>query len=112
MKAQITAYSFMILLLAAHFSRANSNFLAIIALLIPFLLFIKKSWVIDLLQGVGGLAVVVWLYAAYQYVQLRIEARDDWVRLLFIIAAIALYSGWSSYFLRSEHVKETYGIKK
>jgi len=102
----------MILLLAAHFSRANNNTLAIITLLIPLLLFIKKSWVIDLLQGVGALAAVVWTYTGYQYVQIRMTAGEDWIRLVLIIGAIVLYSAWSSYFLRSERVKEIYRISE
>jgi len=112
MKAQIISYSFMMLILAAHFSRANNNVLAIIILFLPFLLFIKKSWVIDVLQGVGGLAAIVWIYTGYQYVQVRLAAGDDWIRLVFIIASVALYSAWSAYFLRSEHVKEVYKITK
>lgn len=112
MRSRVIAYSFMILILAAHFSRANSNILAVLALLIPFFLFIKKAWVIDVLQMLGYLAAVVWIFTGYQYVQLRIASGDDWIRLVFIIAAVAVYSAWSAYFLRSDRVKEIYGISK
>ena len=112
MKAQIISYSFMILLLSAHFSRANNNVLAIITLLVPFLLFVKKSWVIQVLQGIGYLASVAWLFSAYQYIQQRIANGDDWVRLAIIIFTVAVYSAWSSYFLGSQPVKETYGLNK
>jgi len=108
MRSQIIVYSFMILLLAAHFSRANNDAVAVLILLIPFLLFIKKSWVIQVLQAVGYLASVAWLFSAYQYIQLRISAGEGWIRLAFIIVAIALYSAWSSYYLGSEKVKDTY----
>ena len=112
MRSRIINYSFMILLLAAHFSRANNNILAIVTLAIPLLLFVKKSWVIDVLQGMGYLSALFWIYGAYQYIQLRIEAGEGWIRLLLIMGAIALYSVWSSYFLRSKQIKDTYGITK
>ena len=112
MRSRVIAYSFMILLLAAHFSRANNGFLAILTLLIPLLLFIRKGWVIYTLQIVGYLGAVVWIVSGYQYVQLRIAAGDDWIRLMLIIGAIAIYSSGSAYFLRSERVKEIYGILK
>ncbi len=110
MRARIINYSFMILLLAAHFSRANNNFLAALSLGIPLLLLIKKKWVIDVLQGIGYISALVWLYGGYQYIQFRIEAETDWMRLLIIMGSIALYSAWSGYWLRSERVKEVYGI--
>ena len=111
MRSRIINYSFMIVLLAAHFSRADNNILAILALGIPFLLLIKKKWVIDVLQGVSYLSAVVWLYGGYQYIQLRIEAGDDWLRLLLIMGVIALYSAWSGYWLRSAKIEEAYNIK-
>ncbi len=101
----------MIILLAAHFSRANSNVLALLTLGIPFLLFIKKKWVIDVLQGVSYLSALVWLYGGYQYIQLRIEAGDAWLRLLIIMGTIAFYSAWSGYWLRSPKIEKTYNIK-
>jgi len=112
MRGRIINYSFMIVLLAAHFSRANNNILAVLTLAIPLLLFVKKKWVIDALQIVSYLAALVWVYGGYQYIQLRIEAGDDWVRLLFIMGAIALYSVWSGYWLLSEKVKETYNTNQ
>jgi len=110
-KAQIITYSFMILLLAAHFSRANNNLLAFVILVIPFLLFIKERWVIQVLQGVAYLATLVWIFAAYDYILIRIADGDDWQRLLIIMMAVALYSAFSGYFLMSKRVKERYGFE-
>ncbi len=110
MKTRITLYCFMIILLAAHFSRANHNLLAIITLGIPFLLFIKQSWVISVLQGVGYLASIAWIYSAYNYIQFRISIGDDWIRLAIILFTVALYSAWTGFFLRSSHIKNVYGM--
>lgn len=100
----------MIILLAAHFSRAGSDVLAGIALLVPFLFFIKQKWVILTLEGIAYLSAVVWLYGAYQYIQIRIATGDDWIRLLVIMGAVALFTAWSGFFLRSDKIKEVYGM--
>jgi hypothetical protein len=102
----------MIILLAAHFSRGNHNVLAIISLLIPFLFFIKQKWVIISLEVIAYLAALVWLYGAYEYIQLRIATGDDWVRLLIIMGCVALYTAWTGIFLRSDKIKDTYGMNE
>lgn len=111
MISRVIAYSIMILMLAAHFSRAGQNLLALIILLVPFLLIIRKRWVIQVLQGVAYLAALSWLYSAYNYIQTRIAFGDDWLRLLLILGAVALYSAWSGYFLRSPAVDARYGFE-
>ncbi|MBT5268334.1 MAG: hypothetical protein HOL70_02690 [Candidatus Marinimicrobia bacterium] len=110
MKAQIINYTFMILLLAAHFSRAGKDVLVIVILLIPFLFFIKQRWVIQLLQGVAFYATLVWSWSTYEYVSARMANGDDWIRLLFILVALAVYSAWCGYYLLSDRVKELYSF--
>jgi len=100
----------MVILLAAHFSRANNDVLAFITLLVPFLLFIKQKWVIHTLEIIAYLSAFVWLFGAYQYIQIRIAAGEDWIRLLVIMGVVALYSAWSGFFLRSPRINKVYGI--
>jgi len=102
----------MIIFLAAHFSRGGNDILAGLTLLIPFLFFVKQKWVIISLEVVAYLSAVVWLYGAYQYIQLRTATGDDWIRLLIIMGGVALYSAWTGFFLRSEKIKETYGMNE
>ncbi len=112
MKSRIIPYVFMIILLAAHFSRSVSNIFAVIALLIPFLLFIKQKWVIISLEIVGYLAAIVWLLGAYQYIQIRIASGDGWIRLLIIMSCVALYSAWAGFFLRTGKMKDVYELNR
>lgn len=102
----------MIILLAAHFSRADNDILAGISLLIPFLFLIKQKWVILSLEMIAYVAAVFWLIGAYQYIQIRIAAGDDWIRLLIIMGAVALYSAWTGFFLRSGKIKDIYGMNQ
>lgn len=100
----------MILLLAAHFSRADKDLLTIVVLLTPFLFFIKQRWVIQILQGVAFYAALVWSWSTYEYVSARMANGDAWIRLLVILVAVAVYSAWSGYFLLSDRVRELYGF--
>jgi hypothetical protein len=100
----------MIILLAAHFSRADQNILAALVLLAPSLLFIRQKWVIYVLQGVAYVGSIAWLYSAYRYIQIRIATGDDWIRLLIILGVVALYTFWAGYFLRSSRIDDRYGL--
>lgn len=97
MRTTIIVYSLMILLLSAHFSRADNNILSVITLLIPFLFFIKQAWVTYVLQIIGYLSALIWFYSAYSYIQIRQAAGEDWLRLLIIIGCVGLYSAWTGY---------------
>lgn len=112
MTSRIIPYCFMIMLLAAHFSRGDNNVLAYISLLVPFLFFIKQKWVIMTLEITAYLSALVWLYGAYTYIQIRIATGDDWLRLLAIMGGVALYSAGTGFFLRSEKIAKTYGVSE
>ncbi len=112
MISRIIPYVIMIILLAAHFSRGGNDVLAGFTLLIPFLFLIKQKWVIISLEIIAYLAAFVWLYGAYEYIQVRIAAGDDWIRLLAIMGGVALYTAWVGLFLRSQKIKNIYGLEK
>jgi len=106
--SRILPYVLMIILLAAHFSRGGNDILAGVALLIPILFFVKQKAVILFLELIAYFSAGVWLFSAYQYIQIRSAAGDDWFRLLIIMGAVALYSAWTGFFLRSEKIRTVY----
>ncbi|MCF7808181.1 MAG: hypothetical protein K9M49_00170 [Candidatus Marinimicrobia bacterium] len=110
MRSRIIAYSVMILLLSAHFSRAGSPVLMVLVLGIPFLFFIKKSWVIQMLQVVAYAGTIIWLFSTYEHVIQRVTSGDDWLRLMIIMFTVAVYTAWTGYFLTVGTFKENYGI--
>lgn len=110
MKSRIAAYSLMILLLAAHFSRAGNPILMVLVLVFPFLFLIKKAWVIQVLQVVSYASAIIWVFSAYQYIVIRISNGQDWLRLMIILFVVALYSALTGYLLNSDKVKEIYGV--
>jgi len=90
---------FSLILLAAHFSRQNTNYLAIISLAIPLLLFIKKRWVIWLVQAALLAGTFEWVRSTFNYIQIRKEIDDDWTRLAIILFSVALITLISSLLL-------------
>jgi hypothetical protein len=108
MKPRIVAYSFMILLLAAHFVRSGSPLLMVGVLLFPFLFFIKRHWVIQILQIVAYAGALIWMFTAYEYIIIRISEGHNWFRLMLILFAVATYTAWTGYLLNSEKVKAIY----
>lgn len=108
MKSRIIPYVFMILLLSAHFSRAGNSVLMVLVLGIPFLFFVKKPWVVQVLQVVAYAGTIVWVFSTYEYVVQRLMNGDDWLRLMIILLTVALYTAWTGYFLTTGKFKENY----
>ncbi len=96
------------LLLAAHFSRANFNGLAIACLLIPFLLFYRKRWVIL----AGGILLffgaVIWGITGYQLALMRIHSGMPYHRLIAIMGGVVLYTIFSAWVLLRQKSRERY----
>ena len=99
------------LLLAAHFSRANVNILALFSLLFLVLLFIKRPWVPLVLKIVMAIGVAEWLRAMVVYVLQRQEAGEPWMRLVFILGGVALFTALSMIAFRNNKLKKYFRQK-
>lgn len=96
---------FTTLLFAAHFSRVENNFLAILILLLLTTLFfrrdvIRRGWQIFL-----GITGFVWIYVAIGYINLRMAADIPWTRLGLIMAGIVLFSFFSAWWMERPKIK-------
>ena len=99
------------LLLAAHFLRMGSIFMAIFALLFPFALFIKRPWAARLVQIALFLGGIEWVYTLMQFVIERHEAGQPWIRLLIILGAVIILTiGSASIFSFSSRLRKRYGL--
>ncbi|MCF6183566.1 MAG: hypothetical protein L3J56_02875 [Bacteroidales bacterium] len=99
------------LLIAAHFSRAGSNILAATALLIPGLLFIKKSWVARIVQIYLVLGAAEWVRITFKYIDIRKQIGQDWTRLAVILIVVALFTLLAALIFQSKAMKNIYKIK-
>ena len=105
---RIVLIAFSWLLLAAHFSRANLAILAIISLLIPFILFIRKKWAHKILVILTILGAMEWVRTTWQLINSRIESGEDWKRMAIILFSVAIFTLFSAILLNSKRIREKY----
>ena len=96
------------LLLGAHFLRSSAFGLMWMAILMPFLLLIKKRWVLITAQIYLYLGAALWLLYTYNKIQERIFFGDDWVRLAIILGIVAAFTVFSGLLLNRKTIKEKY----
>lgn len=97
-----------LLMLAAHFYRAGQLLLAIIMLMLPLLLFVRKSWVPQLIQLVLLVGALEWLRTLWVIADVRIQFEMPWMRMAMILGGVALFTGLSALVFRSRSLKERY----
>jgi hypothetical protein len=101
---------FSFLLLAAHFLRAGLIPLVAIALLLPFLLFVRQIWVARFIQTALVLGALEWLRTLLGFIDIRQEAGESWTRLTMIIVTVAAFTGLSTLIFRCKSIKVRYKL--
>jgi hypothetical protein len=96
------------LLLGAHFYRAGLEIAAVLCLALPFLLFLRRTWVPRLLQVLLLLGALEWLRSLYVLAAMRIAFEQPWTRLAFILVAVALFTGLSGLVFRNRKLRARY----
>ncbi len=96
------------ILLAAHFSRAKLNIIAVICLAVPFVLLIKKIWALKLLVILTVLGSLFWVYTTWQLISSRIESGDDWKGMAIILFAVAIFTLFSAFLINSPEIRKKY----
>lgn len=100
-----------LLLLAAHFYRADSLLLAVVFVALPLLLFLRQAWVPRLFQALLVLGALEWLRALYGFAAMRIAFGEPWLRLAIILVAVALFTGLSGLVFRNRRLRDYYAKK-
>ncbi len=96
------------LLLGAHFLRSGHMILTGLSILTPFLLFIKKRWILLMVQCLAYSGAIVWAYTAWSLVQQRIMAGVPWIRMLLILFGVTVLTVYAGYLLNADIVKRRY----
>lgn len=99
------------LLLSAHFSHADMNGLALVFLLLPLLLLVKRQGVARLFQVVLFVGMIVWIETAGHLIQSRKAAGNSWTRLAIILGVVALFTGLSALLFETKSLKARYKKK-
>jgi hypothetical protein len=96
------------LIISAHFFRHYSYPLMIISLLVPFLLLIKKRWVLIVIQLFALAGAGVWVNTIFVIAKMRMHYGEDWKRMAVILGTVALFTACSGLLLNLKKVKEKY----
>src|SRR6056297_3607242 len=81
-----------LVLLAAHFYRAELPVLVGLCAFLPLLLFLRRPWVPQLFQGILVLGALEWLRTLYMLAAMRTGFDQPWGRLAVILGAVALFA--------------------
>ena len=96
------------MLMAAHFSRVNNNWLALGCLLFPLILFSKRTWAMRLFQFFLVAGVAIWLERALFLINLRQRLRLPWLRLGIIITAVAFFTLLSALIFNKQKIRDLF----
>lgn len=100
------------LLLGAHFLREGQTVIVICAVLLPFLLFIRKPWVVRLVQFFLVAGAMEWLRTLLFLRAIRIELGMPWMRLVLIVGTVALITACAALVFYHPALKIKYGLDK
>jgi hypothetical protein len=103
---------FSFLLLAAHFYRSGGLALVTVSLLLPCLLFMRKSWVPRIIQLALLIGAAEWLRTLWFIAQMRIQFDMPWTRLAIILGGVALFTALSGLVFFSKALKARYSGRR
>ncbi len=101
-----------LLLLGAHFLRAEIIPLVVFFALTPFILLHKRSFIPLVIQGLLLLGTVEWIRTAVTTIIIRESQAQSWQRYLIIMSSIVVFTLLSALILFSKNLKLVYGKSK
>lgn len=103
---------FSALLMGAHFLYIDILPLVFISLAFPFFIFLRKSWANRLVQAILVLGSVEWLRAMAFHVAERRAEGEPWIRVVFILGGVAIFTASSALVFLLKRFKERYSAAK
>ncbi|GGQ15629.1 hypothetical protein [Shewanella litoralis] len=86
------------LLLGAHFLRFSQTEWAIIAAIMPLLMFIRHNVISQLLKFALVLSVIfVWAVTTFNFIDMRITLSEPWLRLAIIMAGVMVFTLFAAF---------------
>jgi hypothetical protein len=93
------------LLIGAHFLRAGSYPLVLLALGLPLILLLRNTWATRILQILLVLAGIEWIRTVLVLVAERRAVGHPWIRLAIILGVVAAFTIASALMLRARENK-------
>jgi len=82
--------------------------LALVSILVPFLLLIRKSWSLIAVQLSAYAAAGIWLLTTMDVIRDRMLAGKPWTLSAIILGSVTLFTVIAGMLLNSPRVKEKY----
>ena len=109
---QLLPVLFSMLLLAAHFLRADIIPLVILFLLLPIGLFIRKTVIARIFQIILILGSIEWIRTTFLLVAIREQEGQPWTKLVVILASVAFFTFASLFVFFLKTLRTRYGLNK
>ncbi|MBI4848619.1 MAG: hypothetical protein HY808_08620 [Nitrospirae bacterium] len=97
-----------LLLLGAHFFRAQIIILILLVLALLLILLIRRSWVPKLVQTALALGGIEWVRTLIAFVKMRQAEGVPWMRLALILGGVAAFTVCSGLVFRFRSLRERY----
>jgi hypothetical protein len=97
-----------ILLLGAHFYRAGYFILVALTIFLPFILLIRKSWPARIIQTFLIIGSIEWIRTLVLLSTMRQSTGAPWIRLVFILGGVALFTLGSAFTFKSKSLRKRY----
>ena len=101
-----------LVVLGAHFMRAEIELGVIGSLMLIGLLFIRRSWVARLVQAALVLGALEWLRTIYVLTQVRAAQGEPYTRLAVILAVVFVVTAASALLFETPALKRIYGLNR
>ena len=99
-----------LVVLGAHFLRYGNSIGVYGSLALIALLFVRRVWVARLVQGVLILGALEWVRTLYELAQERAAYGQPFVRMIVILAAVALVTAGSAALFQAPVLKRIYRL--
>ncbi len=96
------------LLIAGHFLRSGNVGLMLLGLAVPFILFIRRLWIVRVFQALLIIGSLIWISAGIQMIQWREIAGQPWTRLAVIMGIVALFTIGSASIFETKRLRSLY----
>jgi hypothetical protein len=101
---------FALLLLGAHFFRGGDLILAAVCAALPLFLLVRRRMALRVVQFALAAGVPIWIHTTVELTRMRMQLGAPWPRMLLILAAVALFTGWCVWLLNSKTVKQRFPV--
>ena len=111
-RLRLIAPALSLAVLAAHFYRAGTWWLAMACVVLMVLLAVPRAWVARVVQTCLLAGAAEWVWTVFTLAQQRVAQGQPWTRLAVILGAVALLTAASALVFRNARLKAHYRLNR